>query len=115
MMGLVPASLLVMTPWPLLGLLGLHAHFDRATEWFVLLGGVTMFPLPLVALFASPSEEVTALVVTLVWIAAWLLPVVVFRNRLVSWRRVGGLLGAQSLFALPQAVMGALLVLGKDV
>jgi hypothetical protein len=98
MMGLVPASLLVMTPWPLLGLLGLHAHFDRATEWFVLLGGVTMFPLPLVALFASPSEEVTALVVTL-----------------VSWRRVGGLLGAQSLFALPQAVMGALLVLGKDV
>jgi hypothetical protein len=35
--------------------------------------------------------------------------------RLASWGAVGGLLAAQSAFALAQALMGAMLIIGKSV
>lgn len=104
-----------MAPWPLLGILLLHAQLDQASEGFMFLGGITLFPLMILALFGNPSEEVLLVIVTLVWLAAAILPSLLLRKRLVSWSRVAGLLGAQSLFALGQAVMGAMLIIGKSI
>ena len=109
------ASIAVMTPWPLLGILLLHAQFDRASEGFMFLGGITLFPLMILALLGNPSEEFIFVIVSLVWLVAALLPGFLLRKRLVSWSRVAGLLGAQSLFALGQAMMGALLIIGKSI
>ena len=79
------------------------------------LGGVTMFPLMILLLSGVPPEEAIMAIVTLAWLAAALLPDVLLRSRLTSWGAVAGLLGAQSLFALAQAAMAALLVIGKSV
>jgi hypothetical protein len=109
------ASLAVMAPWPLLGVLVLHAQFDRPSEAFMFLGGITLFPLMILALFGNPSEELLIAVVALVWLSAALLPDLWLRKRLASWGAVGGLLAAQSAFALAQALMGAMLIVGKSV
>ena len=108
-------SLAVMAPWPLLGILLTQSSFDRDSEAFMLFGGITLFPLMLLALFGSPSEELFIAVLMLVWIAVALLPGVLFRRRLRSRAAIGVLLGAQSVFALLQAAMGALLIVGKSV
>jgi hypothetical protein len=108
-------SLAVMAPWPLLGILLTHTRFDQESEAFMLFGGVTLFPLMLLALFGPPSEELLIAVLMLVWIAVALLPGVLFRRRLRSRAAIGVLLGAQSIFALLQAAMGALLIVGKSV
>jgi len=114
-LALCVASLAVMAPWPLLGMLLLHAQFDRPSEAFMFLGGITLFPLMILALLGNPSEEVLIVLVSLVWLAAALLPDFWLRKRLVSWGAVGGLLAAQSAFALAQALMGAMLIIGKSV
>jgi hypothetical protein len=108
-------SLAVMAPWPLLGILLTHTHFDRDSEAFMLFGGITMFPLMILALFGTVSETVLIVVLLLVWLAAALLPGVWLRRRLRSRRAIVGLLGFQSAFSLAQTAMGALLILGKNV
>lgn len=113
--ALCVASIAVMAPWPLLGIALLHPQLDRASEAFMFLGGVTMFPLMILLLFGVPPEEAIMAIVTLAWLAAALLPDVLLRSRLTSWGAVAGLLGAQTLFALAQAAMAALLVIGKSV
>lgn len=113
-LALCAASIAVMAPWPLLGIALLHPQLDRASEAFMFLGGVTMFPLLILMLFGPPEEAIFA-IVSMVWLAAALLPDVLLRLRLTSWGAVAGLLGAQSLFALAQAAMAALLVIGKSV
>lgn len=105
----------VMLPWPLLSNLLTRSYFDEGSEFFLLFGGITMFPLMILALFGSPSEEVLIAPIMLVWLAAVVLPVLWLRRRLTSWRAIGGVLGAQSAFSLAQAVMGALLIVGKNV
>ena len=115
LLALCLGSLVVMAPWPLLGILLTQSLFDRDSEAFMLFGGITLFPLMVLALFGSPSEEVLIAVLMLVWIAVALLPGVLFRRRLRSRAAIGVLLGAQSVFALLQAAMGALLVVGKSV
>jgi len=113
-LALCAASIAVMAPWPLLGIALLHPQLDRASEAFMFLGGVTMFPLLILMLFGPPEEAIIA-IVSLVWLAAALLPDILLRSRLTSWEGVAGLLGAQSLFALAQAAMAALLVIGKSI
>lgn len=78
------------------------------------LGGVTMFPLIIIMLWGPPEEAIMA-IVSLIWLAAALLPDVLLRSRLTTWGAVAMLLGAQSLFALAQAAMAALLIIGKSV
>lgn len=114
-LALCLASLAVMLPWPVLGILLLQSQFDRSSEAVLLLGGVTMFPLMTLALFGNPSEETLIGIVAAVWLVAAIVPTPLFRARLVSWWRIGGLLGAQSLFAFAQAAMGALLIVGKGI
>ena len=107
-------SIAAMVPWPLLGALLLRSQFDRDSEAFLFFGGITLFPLMILALF-SVAEWVLVVLIMLVWSAAALLPVVLLRRRLTTWTRIGILLGAQSAFSMAQAVMGALLVFGKSV
>jgi hypothetical protein len=109
------ASIAAMAPWPLLGLALLHTQLDRTTEAFMFLGGVTMFPLIILMVFGSPPEEALMAIVTVVWLVAAVLPDLLLHKRLASWAAIGGLLGAQSLFSLAQAVMAGLLVIGKSV
>lgn len=108
-------SLAFMAPWPLLGILLVHPYFDRASEAFMLFGGITLFPLMILALFGSVSEEVLIALLLLVWLAAAVIPNLWLRRHLTSWSTIGGLLGAQTAFALAQAAMGVLLILGKNV
>ena len=109
------ASLAVMVPWPLLGILLMQSLFDRASEAFFFFGGITLFPLMILALFGVHSEEVLISLFMLVWLATAVVPVLWFRGRLRSWTAIGVLLGVQSGFSLAQAVMGALLIVGKSV
>jgi hypothetical protein len=104
-----------MVPWPLLGILLTHRLFDENTEAFMLFGGITLFPLMILALFGSVPEEVLIVVLMLVWLGVALLPGILVRRRLRSWMAIGILLGAQSAFAFAQAVMGAMLIIGKSV
>lgn len=122
MVGTVPrllllflASLAVMLPWPSLGIWLLGGQCDRPSEAFMFLGGVTLFPLMILAIFGNPSEELLLAIVAAVWLVAAFVPPVLLRARLVSWWRVGWLLGAQALFAFAQAAMAALLIIGKSV
>ncbi len=114
-LALCLGSLAVMAPWPLLGIMLTRPYFDEASEAFMLFGGITMFPLMILALFGSVSEEVLIVLMMLVWLAAAVVPGFWLRRRLMSWRAIGVLLGTQSAFSLAQALMGALLILGKNV
>ncbi len=114
-LALCLGSIAVMAPWPLLGILLTHTSFDKTSEAFLLFGGLTMFPLMILALFGSVPEEVNIVVLMLVWLAAAVVPDVRLRRRLGSWKAIGGLLGVQSAFSLAQATMGALLIFGKNV
>ncbi len=109
------ASVAVMAPWPLLGILLLHGQFDRSSEAVLFFGGITLFPLMMLAFFGSASEEILVIAVALIWLAAAVLPTLVFRKRLTSWAWIVGLLGLQTLFAFLQAAMGAMLIIGKSV
>jgi len=81
----------------------------------MLFGGITLFPLMILAIFGPFPEEVFIALVLLVWLAAAAVPGLWLRRRLGSWMAVGILLSVQSAFSLAQAVMGALLILGKNV
>jgi hypothetical protein len=114
LLALCFVSLVVMTPWPLLGILVSHRSFDEAAEAFMLFGGITLFALMPLACFGV-SQEVLIGLMALVWLAAALVPDFWFRRRLTSWKTLAMLLGIQSAFSLAQAVMGALLVFGKNI
>ena len=72
----------------------------------MLFGGITLFPLMLLALFGPVPEAVLIVVLVLVWLAAAVVPDVWLRRRLRSRLAIGVLLGAQSAFSLAQAAMG---------
>jgi hypothetical protein len=114
-LALCIGSIAAMTPWPLLGIMLTQPYFDKGSEAFMLFGGITLFPLMILALFGSVSEETLIVLFMLVWLAAAVAPDLWLRRRLTSWGAVGILLGIQSAFSLAQAVMGALLVVGKNV
>ena len=114
-LALCIGSIAVMLPWPLLGILLLQSLFDRPSEAFFFFGGITLFPLMILALFGSPSEEVLITIFMLVWLGAAVVPDLWLRRRLRSWMAIGVLLGVQSAFSLAQALMGALLLVGKSV
>lgn len=114
-LALCLASLAVMAPWPLLGILLLRSSFDEALEAFLLFGGITLFPLMILALFGLTSEHLLIVLVMLAWFAAAVMPGLLLRRRLTSWWAIGGLLAGQAAFSFAQAVMGALLIAGKSV
>ncbi len=109
------ASLAVMAPWPLVGVLLLHSQFDRNSEAFFFFGGITLFPLMILALFGDVSEAVLIVILMIVWLAVALLPSLIWRKQLEPPGRFTALLAVQSLFAFLQSAMGAMLIIGKSV
>ncbi|MBU6414377.1 MAG: hypothetical protein KGS45_13005 [Planctomycetes bacterium] len=114
-LALCLTSLVVMLPWPLLGILLLHSSFDKSTEAFLFFGGITLFPLMILALPGIHSEFMLVSLFMIAWLPVAAVPDLWIRRRLRSWSAVGILLGIQSSFLLAQAVMGALLIIGKNV
>lgn len=114
-LALCLASLAAMAPWPLLGILLMRSLFDEALEAFLLFGGLTLFPLMILALFGASREELLIVLIMLVWLAAAVVPDLLLRRRLTSWWAIGGLLAGQAAFSFAQAVMGILLIVGKSV
>ena len=108
-------SLAVMSPWPALGVLLLRSQLEQPSEGFFFVGGITLLPLMILAIFGSAPEEVLIGICLLVWLSVAVLPWILFRRHLGSRWAVVGMLALQSLFALAQALMGALLVIGKSV
>jgi len=109
------ASLAVMAPWPLFGVLLLHSQFDRNSEALFFFGGITLFPLMILALFGDVSEAVLLTIMMIVWLAVAFLPSFMWRKQLESPGRLVALLAVQSLFAFLQSAMGAMLIIGKSV
>lgn len=114
-LALCLGSFAVMVPWPLLGILLMHPYFDRSSEAFMLFGGITLFPLMILALFGAPSEEVLIVLLMLVWVAIAVVPDLWLRRRLRSWTAIAILLAVQASLSLSQALMGVLLIAGKSV
>jgi general stress protein CsbA len=113
-LSLCAASIAVMVPWPLLGIVLMHSSFDKQSEAFLFFGGVTMFPLMLLSLFGSVPESTYIAVFMLVWLAVAVVPIVLIRRRFtVGW--IVGVLCVQMGFSLAQAAMGAMLIIGKSV
>ncbi len=93
----------------------MHSSFEQPSEAFFFFGGITLFPLMILALFGSVSEELLIVLFMLVWLAAAVMADLWFRRRLSSWTAIGVLLGAQSVFSLAQALMGALRIISKNI
>jgi hypothetical protein len=108
------ASIGVMVPWPLLGMLITRSHCEGWGESVLLFGGITGVPLAILALAGLPEPAFMALIL-LVWLAAAIIPDLWLVRRLHAKHAVIILLGAQGLFAFAQAVMGALMIFGKAV
>lgn len=108
-------SLAAMTPWPLLGFLLLEGQLDRSSEGLLFLGGVTLFPLTILAIFGTVPESAVIAICAFVWLGAAIVPWVLLRRLLDSRAAVVALLALQSAFAFAQAAMAALLVIGKSV
>ncbi len=108
-------SLAAMLPWPLLGILLLSSQLDKPSEAGIFFGGVTLFPLTILALFGSVPEEALLAIILVVWLAAAFAPWILLRRFLDSRGAIIGLLALQAVFSIAQAAMGALLVVGKSV
>ena len=91
-LALFLASLTVMAPWPLIGILLTRTSFEEPTEAFMLFGGITLFPLMILALFGSVSEFVFIAIFMIVWVAAAAIPILWLHRRLKSWSSIIGLL-----------------------
>lgn len=115
MIALCLASLAVMAPWPLLGMLVTRSLFDESSEAFLLFGGITLFPLALLALLTTVSDELHITLLMIAWLAAAIAPNLWLHRRLRSRTSILILLGVQSAFSFAQAGMGALLIIGKSV
>ena len=107
-------SLAVMAPWPLLATLLTRSSFDDSGEAILLFGGITAIPVVILTALGLP-EAMFELLVIGVWCAAAVVPDVWLARRLTSWQTICWLLGVQTAFSFAQAVMGALMIFGKDV
>jgi hypothetical protein len=104
----------VMAPWPLVGILLAHSHFNQWDEAGLLFGGITGIPIAILTLVGLPAAMLTPLIV-LVWIAVMLVPNLFLARRLSSRPAVLTLFGVQGFFSLVQAAAGALMIAGKAV
>lgn len=107
-------SLLVMLPWPLLGMaacLG-FSLFEKPSETIFLFGSVTMIFLFPIGMIVN-SEWIFGVLVGLVWLIALFAPLWFGKKSLHTRFHVAILLACQSLFSAAQAGLGFLMILGK--
>lgn len=107
-------SLLVMLPWPLLGLaacLG-FSLFEKASETIFLFGSITMIFLLPIGMIVN-SEGIFGALVGLVWLVALFAPLWFVKKPIHPRLHVPIVLACQSLFSAAQAGLGFLMILGK--
>jgi hypothetical protein len=111
----VLGSLLVMVPWPMLGIaacLGLSL-FEKSSEAIFMFGSVTMiFLFPLA--FVVSSEWIYGTLIGIVWLLVLFLPLCFGKKSLHPRLHVELVLVCQSLFSAIQAGLGFLVILGKQ-
>ncbi|MHC5028260.1 MAG: hypothetical protein ACYTGR_16020 [Planctomycetota bacterium] len=104
----------VMLPWPLLLLVLLQSHLDQPDEVMLLFGGVTgLLILAVGAVTTMVSEAVFCLAIGVIWALALLLPPICLARRLRSRGVVLWILGGQAVFSIAQALLGAMMIVGK--
>lgn len=108
-------SLLVMLPWPLLGIAACEglSLLEAPGEAVLMFGGVTMFLLLPLGLLVN-SEWIFSMFIGLVWIVALFWSVCFRRKSFDTGLQVQRILVCQSVFSAIQAGLGFLLVLGKQ-
>lgn len=110
------SSLLVMIPWPLLGIAGCMgvAVLERSSEMLFMFGGVTLlFLLPLA--FIVTAEWIYGVLIAIVWLVVLLLPSFRRRNSVQPRIKLTNILIGQSIFSAIQAGLGFLMIIGKGV
>ena len=108
-------SLLVMLPWPILGITACMALslLEKPEESLFMFGGITMlFLIPLA--FVATAEWIYGILIAIVWLSALLLPLGFRKRSLLSRFYVGAVWGCQLLFSASQAVVGFLVILGRQ-
>jgi len=110
-------SFAAMVPWPVLGTLGLRAidAFDKWWELTILFGGFTMLGLLPVAIFVDLPEAVYAGVYVLVWLIALLAVPPLVRTRWKTRRAMFVTIICLGVFSLGQALLGAMMIVGRSV
>lgn len=104
------ASLTVMLPWPLLGILITNSHFDDPSETTLIFGSIFVAPIASLTSFAQFPDELYAGLALLLWMTAAIAPTLLFRKRLTSWLSLGVLLIAQSAFAFANAALATFVI-----
>lgn len=109
-------SLLVMLPWPLLGIGACSALslFEKSNEAVLMFGGVTLFFLIPLGLIVE-SEGVLCVLIGIVWLLALVLPPWIGRKSRHTRFNPAVMLICQCCFSAIQSGLGFLLVLGKQV
>ena len=108
-------SLLVMLPWPILGITACIALslLEKSAEAIFMLGGITMlFLIPLA--FVDAAEWIYGVLIAVVWLIVLLLPLGFRTRRLHSRFHVAVVWGCQLFFSAIQAGVGFLMILGKQ-
>lgn len=101
--------------WPVLGALAASSLMDRPDEALFLLGGVTGILLIPLALLLDLGNVAYGVLMAILWLAAWLFPVLyVVRAR--KPRRVRWIVALSiSALSFVQALLGAGMLAGKHV
>ena len=101
--------------WPVLGAVAASSLMDRPDEVLLLLGGITGILLIPLALLFELGNVGYGVLIAIVWLAAWLLPVLhVVRGR--KPRRVRWIVALSiSALSFVQALLGAGMLAGKYV
>lgn len=102
-------SFAVMAPWPLVAFLLVQSMVGRADEVALLFGGITMIFLLPVFLIAPNANLILVILVVAVWIIVCIVPAFI-----PKWRNKNAYI-VQTCFALGQALLGGLMLLGKAV
>lgn len=107
-------SFLVMAAWPAVSIWLRHAQLDHWTDAIYFLGGVTLIPALLIAVFGAPDAVILGIIV-LVWLAALAMPVVFCRKWLGRPWPVIAVLAGQAVFSFAQAGVALLMLATVDV
>lgn len=110
-------AILVMAPWPLIGLAITKALgvLGGTNEISLLFGGITIFPLLIVHALLNTSESILNILIYVAWFAVAVLPPLLLARWLEKRSRLFWMLGTLSAFSLVQALMGGLMLLTKSV
>ena len=111
----VLGSLLVMLPWPMLGIAACASLslLEKSSEAVFMFGSITMIILMPLA-FVVTSEWIYGILIGMVWLLVLFLPLWLGKRSLHHRFHVQAVLVCQSLFSAMQAGLGFLMILGKQ-